>query len=160
MRIGELAGLKGEYVTDSHIIVNGQYGNYGYTDTKSHKARCVPIPKKIKEELDGLIRINGNGYVFSKDGGEKPVSKMAVRGAFIKALDILGIDEAERKRRGLTFHSWRHFFNTSLLLADISDVKVQAMTGHSSLKMTKRYTHIKSSDLNEITAIQEKMLDA
>ena len=37
-------------------------------------------------------------------------------------------------------------------------VKVQALTGHSSIGMTKRYTHLKSSDLNEITSVQEKLI--
>jgi integrase len=158
MRLGELIGLKGEFVTDRHILVNGQYGKYGYTDTKTHKSRVIPIPNKVTEELLELKSVNGHGYLFSNDCGKTPVSRKAVTDAFSNALSKLGIARPEQKKRGLSFHSWRHFFNTSLLLADVADVKVQAMTGHKSLEMTRRYTHLKHDDLNEITAIQEKLL--
>ena len=160
MRIGELIGLKGRYVTDKHIIINGQYGKYGYTDTKTHKARTVPIPNKVLDELREFMNTDGEGFLFSNDGGKTPISRKSVTEAFSRALKELGIGKAEQKSRGLSFHSWRHFFNTSLLLADVPDVKVQAMTGHKSLTMTRRYTHIKDTDLNEITAVQEKLINA
>jgi len=158
MRLGELIGLKGEYVTAKHIIVNGQYGKYGYTSTKNHKTRTIPIPNKVMEELEEFKTKCGNGYLFSNDNGKTPICRFGVTAAFARALIKLGIDSAEQKKRGLTFHSWRHFFNTSMLLADVSNVKVQALTGHSSIGMTKRYTHLKSSDLNEITSVQEKLI--
>jgi integrase len=93
------------------------------------------------------------------DGGNTPIGRKGITDAFSSALCKIGIEKSEQKKRGLTFHSWRHFFNTSLLLADIPDVKVQAMTGHKSLAMTKRYTHLKNDDLNEITAIQENLIN-
>jgi integrase len=159
MRLGELIGLKGEFVTEKHILVTGQYNKYGYTDTKNHKSRAIPIPSKVTEELMEFKAINGNGFLFSNDGGMTPISRKSVTDAFSAALCKLGIDKPEQKKRGLSFHSWRHFFNTSLLLADVADVKVQAMTGHKSLEMTRRYTHLKHDDLNEITAIQEKLIN-
>ena len=160
MRISEVIGLKGMYVGDRQIVVNGQYGIFGYTDTKNHKPRTVPVTRKIIEELTELKKINGDEFLFSKDGGKTPVSKEAVTAAFKKAMTKLGIDRAEQKRRGLTFHSWRHFLNTSLLLADIADVKVQEIVGHLSGKETRRYTQIKTSDLHEITTVQEKLITA
>jgi integrase len=160
MRLGELVGLKGEFVSDKHIKVAGQFNKYGYTDTKTHKPRVIPIPNKVTEELKELIAVNGNGFLFSVDGGKTPIGRKSITDAFSAALNKLGIDKAEQKKRGLTFHSWRHFFNTSLLLADVSNVKVQAMTGHQSLKMTERYTHLKNDDLSEITAIQENLITA
>jgi len=158
MRLGELMGLKGEFVYDNRIIVNGQYGKYGYTDTKNHKSRCIPVPNKIVEELCDYKRLNGDGFLFSRDGGKTPISRAQVTGAFRKALTTMDIDREEQKKRGLTFHSWRHFFNTSLLLANVPAAKVQEMTGHISLKMTRKYTQIKGSDLDDITTVQERLL--
>jgi integrase len=160
MRIGELLGLKGEFVVDNKIIVNGQYGAYGYTDTKTHKSRCIPVPNVVLEELYEYKRNNGNGYLFSTNGGEKPISRSVVTVAFRNALTTLGISREEQKRRGLTFHSWRHFCNTSLLLANVPLVKVQKIIGHLSNKTTKRYTQIKGSDLDDVATVQEGLLTA
>jgi integrase len=160
MRIGELLGLKGQFVVDNKIIVNGQYGAYGYTDTKTHKSRCIPVPSVVLDELYEYKRRNGNGYLFSTNGGETPISRSAVSVAFKKALTALGISREEQIKRGLTFHLWRHFCNTSLLLAAVPLVKVQEIIGHLSTKTTERYTQIKGSDLDDVTTAQETFLIA
>ena len=160
MRIGELLGLKGVFVTDKSIIVSGQYTKYGYQDTKNHKTRYVPVSKKIVEELEVVKKQNGDGYLFSLDGGNTPVSRRSISDALINALEMIGIDRAEQKKRGLSFHSWRHFANTSLILADVPLAKVQEMIGHLSKEMTEHYTQIKGADLDEITTVQEKLLTA
>ena len=160
MRIGELIGLKGQFVVDNKIIVNGQYGAYGYVDTKTHTSRCIPIPDLVLAELNDYKRTNGDRYLFSTNGGETPICRTTVTAAYRNALSILGIDKEEQKRRGLTFHSWRHYCNTSLLLAGVPLVKVQEIIGHVSNKTTKRYTQIKGSDLNDVTTVQERLLTA
>jgi integrase len=158
MRISELVGLKGEYVMDNHIVVKKQHNKFGYTSTKNHKSRAIPLPLKVMEELKGFKAVNGNAYLFSTDGGKKPVSARTLNKALKDALSGIGIDLDEQKRRGLTFHSWRHFFNTSLLLANVPVPKVQKLTDHSSVALTELYTHIKKSDLDEITSVQEKLI--
>jgi len=35
MRLSEIAGLKGEFVFDTHLFLCGQYDNYGYRETKT-----------------------------------------------------------------------------------------------------------------------------
>jgi integrase len=159
MRIGELIGLKGVFVNDRHIIVNGQYGRYGYTEPKNHKKRVIPISQKIVDELWELKNANGDGYLFSNDGGESPVVAKTVQNSYNRALTKLGVCKEEQKRRGLSFHSWRHFLNTSLLLAKIPKPKVREVTGHLSDKETDRYTQLSESDMNEITVIQDQMLN-
>jgi integrase len=44
MRIGELPGLRGEYVFDGYVTVAWQYGKYGYGGTKTHMERKIPVP--------------------------------------------------------------------------------------------------------------------
>ena len=158
MRIGEVVGLKGMFVSNVHVFVNGQYSKYGYTDTKNHKEREIPIIDKVIEELGVLKQVNGDGYLFSTDGGKTPVSKKAVSNSLSRALEMAGISNAEQKERGLSFHSWRHFFNTTMLLEDIPRVMVEALTGLSSAALTRRYTKIKRSHLRDITGVQEKMI--
>jgi integrase len=94
MRFGELLGVKGKYLFDGYINVCGQVTNrFGYGDTKSHKAREIPITKEIENDLLRYKKINGDGYLFSFDGGLTAVSRPRVYNAFFTALDRIGIDD-------------------------------------------------------------------
>jgi integrase len=157
MRLGEIVGLRGECVFDSYIKVCGQFGRYGFTDTKTHKERNIPIPSLIRFELQKLIDINGQGYLFSENGGERPIERRRVLRSLYEAFEKIGISDDERRRRNITFHGWRHFFNTTLRLANIADSKVQSVTGHQTQSMTEKYTHYKTAELSEIRRVQEDL---
>jgi integrase len=159
MRHGEILGLRGEFVFETYIDVRAQYNRYGYGDTKSHKSRNIPIHETLRKDLELLIKDNGEGFIFSDNGGEKPVSRKYVYEALYKALDRIGINEDERKRRCLSMHGWRHFLNTELVMADVPDKKVQAVTGHVTDKEEKRYTHINNTRIEEVIKVQEKLLE-
>jgi integrase len=159
MRIGELLGLRGEFLFEGYINVCAQYNRYGYTDTKNHKERNIPIPKSVENDLLGLKLKNRDGYLFSENGGKNPLSRRRVALALNAALEKTGIDGAERKRRNLTFHGWRHFFNTTLLMANVPDNKVMSLTGHGSEQMKKRYTHFDTTQFAEVVEVQNTLLD-
>jgi integrase len=158
MRHGELLGLRGEFVHDTYIDVCAQYNRYGYGDVKTHKPHNIPIPSGLREDLGLLMRENGEGYLFSRDGGKKPVNRNYVYKALYQALEWIGIGEAERKRRNLSMHGWRHFLNTTLLMANVSDDKVMSVTGHTTQKMKKRYTHFDNTRMADVIEIQENLL--
>jgi integrase len=103
--------------------------------------------------------MNGQGFLFSTDGGKKPIGRDEVAANYYAALEKIGIAKAERAERGLTIHSWRHFFNTRMVMANINKDKVRAVTGHLSEEMTGYYTHVESEDLSEVRKLQEKMLE-
>jgi integrase len=155
MRLGEIVGLRGEYVFDGYIKVCGQYNRYGFTDTKTHKERNIPIPALIRADLQEYIGMNGAGYVFSENGGETPIERRRVNRAFYNALNGIGITGEERERRHITFHGWRHFFNTTLRMANIADSKVQSITGHATQAMTELYTHFNTAELTEVRDVQD-----
>jgi integrase len=158
MRIGELLGLRSEFVHDDFIEVRARYNTkYGYGDVKNHKPRNVPIPAGLRAKLETLIERNGTGYVFSANGGETPVKRSDVSCGLSRALENIGIDCGEQKKRHLTLHSGRHYLNTTLVMAGVGDSKVMAVTGHQSLKMKAHYTHIRESDLSEVRDVQEKL---
>jgi integrase len=161
MRIGELRGLRGEYIFDDYILVAGQYTRHGYTpNTKTKTNRNIPINPAVKRELDELIAVNGDGYIFSEDGGITPVRSELIERQLNKALERTGIDDTTRKKRNLTFHAWRHFFNTFLRMANIADSKVQSVTGHKTLKMTEHYTHFDTRQFTEVREAQTTLLTA
>jgi integrase len=158
MRHGELMGLRGAFVHENYIDVCAQYTRFGYQDVKTHKPKNIPIPEKMREELETLIELNGDGYLFSRDGGKRPIHRNYVYKALYQALDRIGINEDERKRRNLSMHGWRHFFSTELEMADIPDSRAREVTGHSSRKTRKRYNHLDNLRMLDVIQLQEKLM--
>ncbi len=51
------------------------------------------------------------------------------------------------KIRGLRFHDLRHEAVSRLVEAGLSDQEVAAISGHKSMQMLRRYTHLRAEDL-------------
>jgi integrase len=158
MRIGEVLGLRGDCVFADFIRVQGQYGQRGYGPTKTRSVRSIPLTPQIMDGLHKLVEINGNGYLFSSDGGAKPITRYYFNKYLTGALASIGIDETEKKKRNLTPHAWRYFLNTNLRAKGVPDAKVQSITGHKTQDMTDRYTQFYSEEFNEVRTIQETLL--
>jgi integrase len=156
MRIGEILGLRGEYVFDDYIFICGQYGDEGYKPyTKTKENRNIPLMPEMIGLLKGLMKDNGKGYVFSLDCGATAVSQTYIRRAFHSAMKKIGISEAEIKRRALTIHGWRHFLNTELLKQGLTVTQVQGVTGHKSDRMTELYNHPDARQITDVVKAQE-----
>jgi integrase len=127
---------------------------------KTHKPQNIPIHEDIEKELRELIKLNGEGYVFARHPrAEKPIGRDAISQSLSKALETIGIDEARRKKRNLTFHGWRHFFNTYLLMENVANAKVMAVTGHVAEKMKKHYTHFDTTKFSEVIEAQKRLME-
>ena len=138
MRIGEILGLRGEFVFADYIYVCGQYGEFGYGKTKTKENRYIPLIPEMIALLKKMMIKNGTGYVFSLDGGATPVCQTVIRYGLSYALKNIGMNEKEIKRRALSFHGWRHFVNTDLQQQGLTIQQVQSVTGHVSKSMTER----------------------
>jgi integrase len=68
----------------------------------------------------------------------------------------IGFSEEERKTRNITFHSWRHFFNTTLRASNVPDSKLQELTGHKTDSMTAHYTQFDIGDFKDVRRLQEQ----
>jgi integrase len=158
LRIGEVLGLKGTFLFTDYLEVSWQYNNFReYTETKTHETRYVTIPTGVARGLFRLKELNGDGYLFSKDGGKTPLSRTTVYKHFHKALAELGSPREEQTRRGLNFHKWRHFYNTTLRMGNVADSKVRELTGHKSEIMTEHYTHFDPRRFDDVKKIQESI---
>jgi integrase len=104
--------------------------------------------------LRSLMKNNGNGFVFSENGGAKPVSNTYIRRAFHNAMKKIRINETEIKRRALTIHGWRHFLNTELLKQGLTVTQVQGVTGHKSDRMTELYNHPDARQITDVIKAQ------
>jgi len=158
MRIGEVLGMRGEYVYEDYIKVCGQYGKRGYGPTKTKQERNIPLTPVIMAGLRKLAECNGKGYLFSDDGGVTPISRYEFNKDLSEGLKQIGISPEEQKRRNLTPHAWRHFFNTTLRANNVTDAKVQSITGHASQSMTEYYTHFNTKEFAEVRTVQENLL--
>ncbi|MDA3938323.1 MAG: tyrosine-type recombinase/integrase [Spirochaetia bacterium] len=159
MRVSEVRAVRDEVLFDGYILVSKQYSSkYGLIPTKTKDSRQVPIPSELQIELDKLRVLNNGQYLFSAKGGEKPVSAQALNNALRRAMTEIGIPKDDQVKRNLSFHGWRHFFNTTMRTNNISDSKLQKLTGHKSQAMTDHYTHFKADDFQDVQKIQVKIL--
>ncbi len=104
------------------------------TDTKNGEPRDVPLSNRAVVILTALPRqIEGTSPVF-------PLKKSNVIHTFHDACVTAGIEN-------LRFHDLRHEAVSRLFKLGLNPMEVAAISGHKTLQMLKRYTHLKAEDL-------------
>jgi len=148
VRLGEILALTPNDFTNNTLIVSHSYNRGdGLKSTKNGKTRSIPLEKKLDILLTDYCQgKKKDAFIFSSNGGISPMDHKTIYIRFWKALEIIGIDEAERKRRNITFNSYRHGMNTRLLELGLAPETVRLLTGHSA-SMTARYSHIQLSNI-------------
>jgi integrase len=149
MRISEISAIRRETLFRTYIEVKDQMNGNILQPVKDGEKRKVRICPKVYVLLDGCIRRNGKrAFIEAQD---------TYRITFYK---YCGINKTERSKRGLTFHSLRHFVNTYLLTNGISEIKVKSVLGHSSGKgsMTERYANFLPEHFDDVAELQDKLL--
>ncbi len=110
-------------------------------DTKNGTARIVPLSVRAEEALQ---RQQTRGCTLQRATGKEgkvwKYTNDGMRASYNKALKRAGIV-------GLTFHDLRHEATSRFCEKAIPMVTVQAITGHKSTQMLKRYTHISGKTL-------------
>ena len=158
MRASEVVGLKGGFVYDEHIYLCMQFDEYGYRPTKTKDKHNIPLTADLINELKELKRMNGDGFVFSLDGGATPICRKTMYKYFHKALRNIGVSDDEISERHLHLHAWRHFFNTEMLKGGLTVPQAQAITGHKSERMTDWYCHFDPTEFVRAKEVQEALL--
>lgn len=152
MRLGEIRALKLSHVHDDYILVDSSWADIaGLKTTKSGKARIVPITKRIYSMLQNQAKGKVDDDFIFTFTGKKPVEDRYLTKPFKKAMGNAGINAEERN---LTFHSFRHFFNTQLVASGTSGEIIRNVIGHESEEMTDRYLHLGSDELSAVRSIQ------
>jgi integrase len=147
MRLGELLALRPEDITPESIIVAHSYNTLDkLKGTKTGKTRIVPINGILLQQLRNLCDGKPqDAFVFSHDG-KSPIDHKTVYKQYWRALEKIGINKAERNRRNITFHSYRHGVCTRLLESGMPPETVRLILGHSPA-MTARYEHIQLGNI-------------
>ena len=139
MRIGEILALTKNDVKKDCILVSKSYSNIdGLKGTKTGRERVVPISSNMRKKLLGLVT-DKSIYLFAGKTNERPLNKKTIANGLYAALSKIGIDRAERKRRNIVLHSWRHYVAT--YLAQRTDMHTAMMIlGHSALSTFAGYS--------------------
>ncbi|MHB8544253.1 MAG: tyrosine-type recombinase/integrase [Leptospirales bacterium] len=129
MRRGELAGMTWDMVDLKKRTVT-------LPETKNGQKRIVPLSSVavtiLKERLN-TRRIDGKVWNIGLD---------AISQDFAKACQKAEIS-------GLHFHDLRHEATSRLFEKGFDTMEVRTITGHKTLQMLARYTHLRAEDLVE-----------
>lgn len=142
-RVSEILALTKNKVHKGYLEISASYDRkYGLKSTKSGATRYVPISNLLENELIEMVEKHNGRFIFSSSNKLKPISYNYVNRVFKEALSKIGISNEERLKRGITFHSYRHYANTKLRESGVSDAIVREIIGHKSADMTENYSHI------------------
>lgn len=125
MRRSELVSLRRDQVRGKVAFLE---------DTKNGDRRAVPLSSRAVELLKGLPK-RLDGRYFS-------LSPQSVSNYFPRACRAAGVS-------GLRYHDLRHEATSRLFERGFSIMEVAAITGHKTLSMLQRYTHLSPHALAE-----------
>ena len=169
LRMGEIRGLQVEDVREDYLHIC-----HNWQDTEPEgrkmkgpkhstliniKTRDVPMPPQTAKVIRELIAHNPyrTGFVLWGDTRGKPPSSTTIGKHYKNALAAIGIGEEERERRNLTFHAWRHFYNSNIR-PYVPDYQLRMLTGHSGAAMTDRYTAITEEQRQAVASVAAGLL--
>ena len=125
MRRGEIAAMRWDHLDRKARVLL-------IPETKTGTPRRVPLSTAALGVLDGLPRrLDGRVWAMRPD---------SISQAFERVCKAAGIE-------GLTFHDLRHEATSRLFEKGLNPMQVAAITGHKTLQMLKRYTHLRAEDL-------------
>lgn len=125
------------------------------TDTKNNEARLVPLTQAatevFKQALNNPVRpLDCNLVFFGEPGKEGKRSPYVYTKVWNLAKKKAGLDD-------FRFHDLRHEAVSRLVEAGLSDQEVAAISGHKSMQMLRRYTHLRAEDLvGQLDAIEQR----
>jgi integrase len=128
MRMGEMLALEWRYVDMAQRVAT-------LPDTKTGDARQVPLSSAALAAISSLPRHIKDGRVFWTWARAD-----SLKNAWRRAVKAAGIDD-------LRFHDLRHEAVSRLFELGLNPMEVAAISGHKTLQMLKRYTHLRAAEL-------------
>ena len=132
MRFGELVGVLCKHVDFHKRTIY-------LPDTKNGQARTVPLSTRALAAIQILPR-SITGRLFTVKLG-------SIRSAFLIAVQKAKVFSPEGMLQNLRFHDLRHEAVTRLFEKGLNPIEVGMVSGHKTLSMLQRYTHLRSKEL-------------
>ena len=101
----------------------------------------IPIHPKLMAVLMAKKKVDGEDWVLPERARHDGKKFFKGDMSFTKILEKAGVVEEEGSRYKLSFHCWRHTFDTRLSEAGVSQETRMAMTGHTVKETEKIYNH-------------------
>jgi integrase len=143
MRRGEIADMRWAHVNlKTRVLL--------VPDTKTGEPRKVPLSSVAVKTLQALPRrLDKQVWGITADAITKAFDRVCVRAKRRYAI------ECQKQRQepspeflhDLRFHDLRHEATSRLFEHGFNVMEVAAITGHKTLQMLKRYTHLRAEDL-------------
>ncbi len=149
--VKEIENLKGEKEYWINIDKAWNTKESRMSTTKTKNSKVVLISKEMFEYLEKLknenpFRDDDNSFIFfNKRLSDKPVHYKSITSDMDKMFGKLGL-----KRKGLTFHSYRHLSVVILNDKNYSNEQIMLLTGHASQKMVSHYANHITEEKKEI----------
>ena len=149
MRHSEIVGIRRPHVDLERRLVR-------LFDTKNASARTVPLTltavSALRSAIDNPIRPIDSDLVFfgepGRDGRRRAYQFAKIWGALVKQAGLIDF----------RFHDLRHEAVSRLVEAGLSDQEVASISGHKSMQMLRRYTHLRTEDLiGKLDAIRTRL---
>lgn len=129
----ETAARRGEITAMTWEHINLARRTWHIPHTKNGVPRTVPLSSRAIETLQGVPRrINGRVWALQ--------ASHSITQAFDRICRRAGIE-------GLNFHDLRHEATSRFFEKGLNPMQAAAITGHKTLAMLQRYTHLKAEDL-------------
>jgi site-specific recombinase XerD len=140
LRISEACQLRVKDIDSKRMVVRVRYA-------KGNRQRYTVLSRHLLAVLREYWKIDRPPeWLFPGQGSSGHVTPETVRRVFRQAREEVGLG------KWCTPHTLRHSFATHLLESGEELVVIQALLGHSTIKTTTTYTHVRTDHIRKVTS--------
>ncbi len=145
LRIGEACAVRIDDIDSTRMVIRVRYGKGG-------KHRFTILSPKLLHALRHYWQIaRPTPWMFPGQGQRGHVSPESARRVFRLAREQAGLEP------WCTPHALRHSFATHLLESGTELVVIQALLGHTRIRTTTAYTHVRTDHLATVVSPLESL---
>jgi integrase len=137
MRLSELVNMRRRHVDTTSRVAH-------LPDTKNGHPRVIPLSSRAVTTLQNLTQ-----RMVEQDDRLFPLTPHAVTVAFRRACERMRRDSEGCLGMDLRFHDLRHEAVSRLFERGLNPIEVASISGHRSMQMLARYTHLQATALLE-----------
>lgn len=148
LRITEACKLRPGDIDSDRMVLRVEAG-------KGNRDRYTMLSPRLLDQLRSYWRDErpSGSWLFPGKTDDRHLSREGVRKVFHKAV------AAARIRKSVTPHVLRHSFATHLLESGVDMTVIQFLLGHSSVKVTQVYAHVRAEHVAELPSPLDALED-